>query len=866
MRSTEKRCVGRAVTRGGSNSRKDESAASWEAADDDLTNPKTATPKLEIEGHHNWLPVPSQDHADLEVSAWSGADDLPDETASNAPTTWNGEGRTRFQLAPTTAWQQWRNGVAVALERPRDVVLAALAREAERGAGLLWAPVFFGLGCMIYFALPREPLNGAFALAALITWVVSRRLRSVAFVGTVLRCIALVALGATAAQLQTVRTSTPTIERSLTAKVVGTVVRAEHRPTGSVRYTLQLDDASRKLVMGRAASAGQRPLIIRTTARKHSDPARVGERVSGTVRVSPPGGPIYPGSYDFGFNSWFSGIGASGFFLGSPTRLAMDPATSSGFRQNSSRAIGQVRENVGLILRENLPGRNGALAAALILGDRSGIDEETQTALRQSGLAHILAISGLHMALVAASVMIAIRGALAAFPGAALHYPTRKWAAATALAASSFYLLLSGGSVSAQRAYVMIAVMLLAILLDRRAVTMRNVAIAAMIILMISPQAILSPGFQMSFAAVAALVATYEAVTKRQREMQRENRAGAIAMVGRFLRRDIGGLALTSLVAGVATALFAAYHFHNVAAWGLLANLLAMPFVTFGVMPLAVVSMIAMRFGLEYFPLTAMGAMTEQVVTIASWVSELSGPNKTGIIPKLALLTGTLGLLIVTLARTRLRWCALPILLVATALIGVREMPDLLILENGRQLGLLDQRGKLHLLRPGADKFSTRVWRNAFEVGAVAEDTLGSNRKRGAKGVLFTCDDFGCTTTTRNGYTIVALESTSRLHEDCALADILVIPFAVPEPCNSVAADQRPLVFDQTALQNQGSVMMFGTGGAVRGAPIQTSPPQGGVSRKERLVNLRVRKARAANPRPWTAHLSPKKALQLSAE
>ncbi|MEM1038509.1 MAG: ComEC/Rec2 family competence protein [Pseudomonadota bacterium] len=803
------------------------------------------------------------------VPAWPGADERvgPDDPQSD-----DGRDGIEFRLPPTTVWQKWRLKIGLAWESLRDAVAMALAREAERGAALLWAPVFFGLGCVIYFALPREPVTGAFAAVALLLWLARRSWRRAPKLLTLTRCCALVALGAAMAQFHTSRIATPTVERPVSAKLTGTVIRAEHRANGGVRYTMRLDAASRDAATrkgrdGSMATRSSKPLIVRATARKHDDPARVGERVSGTVRIAPPSGPIYPGSYDFAFNSWFAGIGASGFFLGSPTRLSADPNQALGVQQLASRTIGQVRESVALILRENLPGRNGGLAAALIVGDRSGIDEDTQTALRQSGLAHILAISGLHMALVAASVMIAVRGLLACFPAIALHHPTRKWAAATALAASSVYLLLSGGSVSAQRAYVMIAVMLLAILLDRRAVTMRNVAIAAMIILLIAPHAILSPGFQMSFAAVAALVATYEGINLRARTTkQGEYRAGRLAAVGRFLRRDIGGLALTSLVAGVATAFFAAYHFHNIAAWGLVANLLAMPFVTFGVMPMAVVSMIAMPFGLEFAPLTVMGWMMERVVAIASWVSDLSGPNKTGFIPVPALLAGTLGLLVLTLSRTNVRWCAIPLFVLPVILLSTREMPDLLVLENGRQIGLLDERGKLLLLRPGADKFSTQVWRKAFETGATDDATLGKNRKRGAKGPIFTCDAFGCSTVTTTGLRIAVLESTARIQEDCALADVLVIPFAVPKPCTAIPESHRPLVLERQRLQTRGGAAFYGTGGAVLPSYQKTiALHKTSTTRQQRLGQIRVSRARGSNPRPWTAHLHPAKDASQSA-
>ena len=265
-----------------------------------------------------------------------------------------------------------------------------------------------------------------------------------------------------------------------------------------------------------------------------------------------------------------------------------------------------------------LPTETGDVAVALITGNRTRISSQTQASLRNSGLAHILAISGLHMALVTLTVVWLVRGLFSLFPVIVLRYPVKKWAICTGFVAASLYLGLSGAAVATQRAWIMISVMLLAALMDRRAITMRSVAISAILILIINPQSLLSPGFQMSFAAVASLVAGYEVLNRRRRWKSERNAAGgsrhwfpqAFVTLGKYF----GGIAITSLIAGTATGLFAAWHFHQIATLGLVGNLLAMPIVALVVMPFALFSMLLMPYGFEALALQPMSLAIEQVI------------------------------------------------------------------------------------------------------------------------------------------------------------------------------------------------------------------------------------------------------------
>lgn len=272
----------------------------------------------------------------------------------------------------------------------------------------------------------------------------------------------------------------------------------------------------------------------------------------------------------------------------------------------------------------------------------------TLAALRASNMAHLLAISGLHMGLLTGFVFAAARTVLAAIPGAALRWPIKSWAAGVALIAAAIYLALSGGNVATQRAFIMVSVMLVAVMLGRRALTLRAVALAALIVLVLSPESLTGPGFQMSFAATTALVAVFRAT----RESPIRDLPGWV--------KPVIALVISSAVAGAATAPIGAAHFNTLSKYGLLANLLSVPLMGTVVMPLAVLAACLAPFGLSALALRMMEPAVNWILAVAHRVSELdgavghvaSGPSWT--LPVLAL-----GLLFVILWQGRARFIGL---------------------------------------------------------------------------------------------------------------------------------------------------------------------------------------------------------------
>ena len=327
--------------------------------------------------------------------------------------------------------------------------------------------------------------------------------------------------------------------------------------------------------------------------RKGLAPA-VGAYVTLKARLNPPLAPLRPGGYDFARDLWFRGIGAIGFALGEIK--AAEPPRPQGAWLRYAATIDGMRDAIDRRIRAAVPGDAGSIASALITGKRDAISAPVNEAMYVSSLAHVLSISGYHMAVVAGVVFFVVRGLLALVPALALGCPIKKWAALAALLAATFYLLLSGAEVATQRSYLMIAIVLGGVLVDRTALTLRTIAVAAILVLMLAPESVVHPSFQMSFAATLALIAAYERGLPWPAANADTSFGARMALWG---GREIAALLFASLIAGLATTPYAAYHFHRAAPYGVLANLLAMPVISAFVMPAGMIALVAMPFGFD---------------------------------------------------------------------------------------------------------------------------------------------------------------------------------------------------------------------------------------------------------------------------
>jgi len=451
---------------------------------------------------------------------------------------------------------QWDDAGAGVVERARptwagasDAALHWLAARlaAERERWLLWFPVAMGAGIAVYFSLGSEPPRwlgaaglAAAALAAAGAW------RRGAGIALPLALVAL-GLGFCAAQLQAILIAAPVLQRPLGAVAVeGRLVAVESLPQGA-RLLIAPDHIDR-------LDAAHLPARIRVRLR-HGDAAMIpGVWITLKAKLYPPPAAAMPGAYDFERRAFFDRIGAVGYAYGR-ARL-IDPPAGAGPSWWRSR-VEALRASVTQRIRAALPGESGAIAAALITGDTHAIAPADAQSFRDAGLAHILVIAGLHMGMVAGIVFFALRAFFALVPALALNHPTKKYAAGLALALSFGYMLLSGATVSSRRAFVMIGLMLLGVLVDRLSLSARAVALAAVIIMLMTPESATGPSFQMSFAAVAALIAFYEAL--RPRLAQWHAHAGALRRAGLYLL----GIAFTTIVTTVATMPFTIFHLHK---------------------------------------------------------------------------------------------------------------------------------------------------------------------------------------------------------------------------------------------------------------------------------------------------------------
>jgi len=711
----------------------------------------------------------------------------------------------------------------------------AVAHERDIGAGFHLIPVFLCLGAFGYYGLSREP-GLALMLAALGCGIAAAiLLRRWQPFHLAAMALAIMLGGAVAAKLEVMRAGTPMLGAEISTRLTARVVDIERQANGRIRLTLDVLATERPQLR-------YAPERVRATARTLPDGVQIGDVVAGAVRLFPSSGPVRPQSYDFAFRNYFNGIGASGFFLSGPEPVAGAEARfgEASWTERAMRHLANWRAGVARHIADRIGGAEGEIAAALITGVRAGIPERVNDALRVTGLYHIVSISGLHMALVAGTVMVALRSLFALMPGFAMRHPVKKYAAAIALVATAAYLVVSGSEVAAERSFIMLAVMLMAVLFDRAAITMRNLALSAIIIILISPHEVAGPSFQMSFAATAALVATYAGwsqFAERRRPGTHGTGAGIAASVARKGTGYIGALALTSIVAGAATALFTAWHFQQVSPLGLVANLAVMPIVSVIVMPMAVLACLLMPFGLDGPALDLMGQGIAAMNAIAFWLAGRSMFDVTGTVPLAAVLLLTAALALMTLLRGRLRWSAVPLLAGGAMLLVSHEVPDIFVSEDGRLVAvrLVDKRVAVNRARPNA--FTMENWTRAMAASAVVAPAKPGEAT--GNGTAFTCTAGTCTIAHPSGL-VAHVGSADAARELCDDTMLIVIDDATAEnPC----AGARPIVLTKRDLARKGS------------AEISVDAPAAGVAHASlRKPRLDLRFAIAEPYRPWHAH------------
>lgn len=639
------------------------------------------------------------------------------------------------------------------------------ALGAARARIVLWAPVLIGCGIGAYFSVPQEPGVAVLILlaAVVVTGSVVGHFGPWPIQAPAL-WLALFAAGFLVADLRTHLVAAPVLPYRYYGPVEGRIVEIDRSRADLPRLTL--DD-----VVLSGLDRSETPRRVRITL--HGDQQHLrpepGMVVILTAHLAPPNGPVEPGGFDFRRLAWFESLGAVGYTR-TPVLTLSRPA-------GPALWLARLRHDIAQSIRERIAGQPGALAAALLSGDRSGLDQHSISALRAANLSHLIAISGLHMGLLTGFVFAACRYGLAALPGIALRLDTRKLAALTALAASAFYLMLAGPSVATRRAFVMVAVMLFAVLADRRAVSLNSVALAAVIILAMEPEALLGPGFQMSFAATVALIATYRLWL------------GLRDRVPKMIR-PVALLILSSLAAGMATAPISAAHFNRLAEYGLLANVLAVPLMGTIVMPAGVLAAVLAPFGLAEPALWVMGQGTALILSIADWVAALEGAVRPVKAPPghvLPLLGASALFLVLTQGRI-LRILGGLGVACGLASWAIAERPMILIAPDAALVGVAGPEGRA-LSRPRGGGFAAESW---LEDDGDPADQAQAAARTGIDGPK------GERRAEIMGRAIVHLtgkgagERVVRYCRDGAII-VLAAPWDGPKPGNCLLIDQRML-------------------------------------------------------------------------
>ena len=667
--------------------------------------------------------------------------------------------------------------------RLRRALRLALDREIALRRPFLWSPVAAGAGALLYFAAEREPSLWASLALFLIAAGLAFKARAHPRFFAPLVVFACLCGGFFSAAWRAARVEAPTLARVGVGELTGFVEELDARREGA-RFLLQVASAE-------GLPGGVRPARVRLTLRGKPHFA-AGDFVALKARLMPPAQASLPGGYDFAREAYFHRLGGVGSVLGRvETMLAPDPAPLS---LRFFAGIDRFRNALAARVYERLQGDTGAIAAAMVSGKRDFLSDDAKELIRKAGIFHIVTISGIQMSLVAGVFFVGLRRIFALSRTLALNYPIKKWAAALAILGAVLYDLATGSRVGTERALVMTVVMLVAILFDRPAMSMRNLAFAAFFVILFEPEALLGASFQLSFAAVAALIAVYETRSDAQLSAREEARPriGLASpwkkFVSAFSRAATLGPAaalLATFCATLATASFMANDFHELSPYVLIGNPLTLAIIEFFAVPCALIGAALYPLGLDGPLWMYLGLGIEFVLKIAHLIAAAPGaglPVKS--FAPSAIFFLTLALLSVVLWRSALmRLTAVPFLLIG--LLGAAAEPpfDMAVAPSGETAAVRVESGELALIGKRSNDFAAEQWLRA-DADARAPRQAGRAL----------CDDLGCVAKARGGQMVALVTKREALLEDCGKADVLIAPFEAPQGCGAkTVIDRRRL-------------------------------------------------------------------------
>ena len=707
--------------------------------------------------------------------------------------------------------QGWE--IAARFARLRESYALAIRLEIDERRLFLWVPVCAGAGAVVHLTAERDSsLPFCLALMAACAMLALLCRSSPAAFRTFVACAAFFG-GLTSAGLRTARVEAPVLDRIRIAKVTGFLEEVDHRREGA-RFILRLTS-----IDGLAPEAT--PYRIRLTT-KRAMMHEAGDHVSMRARLLPPARAAMPGGYDFARDAFFARIGAVGNATG---RIdALPPATPADLGLRLYAHIDRARNALAKRVERSIGGPAGAVGAAMVTGKRDFLDDPTREVIREAGIFHIITIAGVQMTLVAGIFFWGLRRLLALSPTLALHYPIKKWAGALAMLGAIVYAVGTGSRPGTERALYMTLIMLGAVLFDRRAFSMRNLALAAFVIVLFEPEALLGASFQLSFAAVSALVAIWEAradAAKRIRSIDkmpmrpRIDRSDKLLMALERLRHGPAAMLLSTVCATTATASFMAAGFHELSPYVLIGNPLTLTIIEFFAVPGALIGAFLYPLGLDGWVWSYLGLGINFILWAARWIGALPGATvHLHAFASWALPFLSLAVLCAVLWRSMpMRLLALPLAAIGLYGAATGEEFDVAIAPTGDAAAARMVDGRLAAFGRRPSAFGVEQWLRADADGRPAADAIAASASpRTQNGVAYAekpggpdgprCDLGGCAVTLEDGRSLSLVLDRRAFAQDCGRADIIVSSLPAPSGCAS------ELLFDIGRLRATGAVLL----------------------------------------------------------
>ncbi len=560
---------------------------------------------------------------------------------------------------------------------------------------VLWVPIFLLAGIWAYFQLGQEPSIGATLVYGLVAIVLGclRHKSTIAFL------IAVTLTGFVVAKLREDVVHTPVLRGSTSGTILGGYVAdMDNRGSGRREVVVAVDEAT-------GIPQDEIPARVRLAA-VNVDQLQIGDYVTFEAYLSPLPRPVIPGGFDYGRMLYFQSIGATGRMLGEPS-IEQGPVP---WAFQYRRVFRGMRSYISQRMTAVIPGAIGHLADAMVSGERAAIPAEMNTSLQISGLAHIISISGLHMSMVAGGVFWAVRAFLAMIPFFALRWPIKKIAAVAALVVGFIYMLLADSGSATERSYIMIAVMFFAVLVDRPAFSLRNLALSAIIILLITPEESVGASFQMSFLAVMGLGAFFAWWNHREGPTEIKKLSRGLNFI-RKIAHVVVASTLTTFVAGGTSSIAAAYHFGRLSPFSIVANGVTLPIMGVLVMPPALIATLAMPLGLEYLPLKVMEIGLWLTMLVSDWVARWPGANVLIHQPNIVgIMLIFLGATIVAIGIGKFRFAGVAAILIGLMVVPLSASPTILVEDRAENVAVLNANGEYIFANGAKNKFVGNKW------------------------------------------------------------------------------------------------------------------------------------------------------------